>query len=97
MTSLNNADPYNVRETEQFDAEWRRAVRLGYINPMADPAILMQIREQLAQNPYHLRRIRTAPFNVRRVALNPATELWYTIIEDDRTVWLESVRIIGQD
>ena len=97
MTLRNDANLYNVREAEQFDAEWRRAVRLGYINPMADPAILLEIRERLSINPYRVRRIRTAPFNVRRVTLNPATELWYSIIEDDRTVWLESVRIIGED
>ena len=98
MTSPNDANQYQVRETEQFDAEWRRAVRLGYINPMADPAILAQIRERLAQNPYSILRLRNdTPLNVRRVELNLGVELWYSIIEDDRTVWLESVRIIGED
>lgn len=74
-------------------------VQCAWVTSIQWPTLLflMQIREQLAQNPYHLRRIRTAPFNVRRVALNPATELWYTIIEDDRTVWLESVRIVSED
>ena len=94
MTSPNDASPYDVRETERFDAEWRRAVQLGYINPMADPAILMQIRALLAQVPYDMRQLPNAPANIRQIALNPRVRLWYTIIEDDRVVWLESVRIV---
>ena len=97
MTSPNDTNPYNVRETEQFDAEWRSAVRLGYINPMVDPATLLHIRRWLTQTPYAIDQRSTAPANRRWVALNPRVWLWYSIIEDDRTVWLESVRIVGED
>ena len=97
MTSPNDANPYDVRETEQFDVEWRHAVRLGYINPMVDPAALIQIRQLLAQDPYYIWQSPNAPANRRRAGLNPRVQLWYTIIEDDRMVWLESVRIVGED
>ncbi len=97
MTSPNDANPYSIRETEQFDAQWRRAVRLGYVNPMVDPATLIQFREWLAQDPYITPRRPNAPANLRQIALNPRVQLWYSIIEDDRTVWLESVRIVGED
>ena len=97
MTSPNDANRYEVHETDQFDAEWRRAVRLGHINPMADPAILMEIKEWMARNPHHTRPIAGAHANTRRAALSPRVWLWYSIIEDDRTVWLESVRIVGED
>ena len=97
MTLPNDANPYDVRETEQFDVEWRHAVRLGYIDPMVDPAALMQIRQRLAQDPHYIQQSPNVPANVRQAALNPRVQLWYSIIEDDRTVWLESVRIIGED
>ena len=81
-----------------LDAQWQRAVRLGYINPMADPAILMHIRELLARSPYTMRQPpHDVPANRRRIQLNPRVWLWYSVIEDDRTVHLESVRIVGVD
>ena len=95
MTSPNDANRYDIRETDQFDAEWRRAVRFGHINPMTDPAILMRIKEWLARNPYRTRAISGAHANARRAMLNPRVQLWYTIVEDDRVVWMESVRIVG--
>ena len=98
MTTPNRPHPYRVLETEQFDAQWQRAMRLGYINPMADPAILMHIRELLAHRPYTMRRPpHDVPANRRRIQLNPRVWLWYSVIEDDRTVHMESVRIIGLD
>ena len=97
MTSPTDENRYDILETDQFDAEWRRAVRLGHINPMADPANLMQIKEWLARNPYRTRTISGAHANTRRAMLNPRVWLWYSIIEDDRVVWLESVRIVGDN
>ena len=97
MTLPNDADPYDVRETEHFDVEWRHAVRRGYINPMVDPASLMQIRQQLTQDPYYVQQSPNVPANIRRAALNSRVSLWYSIIEDDRVVWLESVRIVGDN
>lgn len=97
MTTPSSSHPYLVRETEQFDAEWRRALRLGYINPMVDPASLLQIREWVAQNPYFMPQWPNFPANVRWVGLNPGVQIRYSIIEDDRTVRLESVRIIELD
>ncbi len=96
MTLPNDANRYDVRETEQFDVEWRHAVRLGYINPMVDPAALMQIRQRLERSPYSIQQSPNVPANTRRAGLNSQVQLWYSIIEDDRTVWLESVRIVGE-
>lgn len=97
MTSPNDANLYEIRETEQFDAGWRRAVRIGYINPMADPAAFAQIRELLAQDPYIMDHWPNVPANFRQIGLTPRVRLWYSIIEDDRTVWLESVSIVDED
>lgn len=52
MSSLPGYMPYDVRETEQFADDWRRAVRLGYLDPMVHPAALLQIKISLAVDPY---------------------------------------------
>ena len=98
MTTPSASHPYRVRETDLFDVQWRRAVRLGYINPMVDPAGLMQIRELLAHSPYTMRQLPpNIPANRRRVQINPGVWLWHSVIEDDRTVLLESVTIVAID
>lgn len=98
MTSQGSQYPYSIRETEQFGNDWRRAVRLGYLNPMADPATLTYIKEKVAEDPYQVHQMSNdVPSNRRRLRLSRRVHIWYSIIEDDRTVWLESVRIIGED
>ena len=97
MSSLPGYMPYDVRETEQFADDWRRAVRLGYLNPMVHPDALLQIKISLALDPYIVLPIPGETVGVRRIRLTESVGLWYGIIEDDRVVDLLAVRIIGVD
>lgn len=92
MATPDSSHRYNVRETAQFTAEWRRATLLGYLNPTTDPELLEQVKEWLRENPYMIRQLPGGvPANRRRIRLSSGVELWYSIIEDDRVVLLENV------
>lgn len=81
MTPPSSQYPYSLRETEQFGNQWSHAVRLGYINPMVDPANLAYIRERLAENPYLVMQMTNdVPANRCLVSLNSRVRLWYSII-----------------
>ncbi len=92
MTTPDSPYRYNVRETAQFTAEWRRATLLGYLNPTDDLALLDQVKEWLREDPYMIGQLPgDVPVNRRRIRLSPGVQLWYSIIEDDRVALLENV------
>ncbi len=96
MASPNDSSQYDVRETEQFAADWRRGVELGYINPMTDAADLLFFKRRLAQRPDSGRLLPNTPINLRaipfpRLVGPPIIEMWYSIVEDDRAVYLEAI------
>ena len=100
MTSPAAASPYEVRETLGFQADWRLGMELGYINPMTDPADLLFFKQLLAERPYAGRQFPGSPHNVRsfvfpRLSGPPILQLWYSIVEDDRIVYLEALRHIN--
>ncbi len=96
MTSPNDANLFDVRETDQFAADWQRGEELGYINPMTDSADLLYFKQRLARRPYSGRRLPDTPVDLYslpfpRLVGPPIIELWYSVVEDDRAVYLESV------
>lgn len=96
MTLSSDEVPYDVRETEQFAADWRRGSELGYINAMTDAADLLHFKQTLAQRPYSGRRLPDTPVNLYSISFprlvgRPFLEMWYSVVEDDHAVYLESL------
>lgn len=91
---------YNIVSTDQFDDTWRRAISAGVIDPEAGEAKLEALTEFLAIDPKYfdlfdapgesvdLRWVNFLSTDIVRV------QIWYSVVEDDLTVYLESVEII---
>jgi len=84
-----------VRETTQFDADWRREVQLGNLNPMVAPSDLLFIKTLLAQQPYLGKWQPGSAYDSRTIALVRVFEIGYYVVEDDRAVYLDSISFIG--
>ena len=89
---------YQVLERDSFDADWRRGVEEGWINPMADHVTLQAIKDRLTQLPWAPYPTAEWPNNVRRLTFprsvadrRDTVDVFYEILEDDRTVWLERI------
>lgn len=89
---------YRVEESHQFDQDWSQGVKESWINPMADPSTLAAIKENLATRPLSGQALPGLPANVRFYTFPRSAAcdqghviLWYSIIEDDRTVMLERI------
>ena len=90
---------YIVEERASFQSDWRRGVAEGWINPMADAAVLAAIREHLSRSPSAALRIADWPDNVRAIRFPRSAaheqgrvEIQYEIMEDDGKVWLARIR-----
>ena len=91
---------YNIVSTDQFDETWRRAICAGVVDPEAGEAKLRALAEFLAIDPRYfdlfdapgeivdLRWVNFLLTDMVRV------QIWYSVVEDDRRVYLESVEII---
>ena len=90
-----NRPPYEVRETTQFDADWRREIQMGNLNPMVAPSDLLFIKMLLAQQPYLGRWQPGTPYDSRTIALARVFEIGYYAVEDDQAVYLDSISFIG--
>lgn len=89
---------YQVLERESFDADWRRGIGEGWINPMADHVTLQAIKDLLSRTPKTTEAISGWPENLRAVRFPRSIEFqqdpidtYYEILEDYRTVWLERI------
>ena len=98
MRTVGGGGVYQVLERESFDADWRRGIEEGWINPMADHVTLQAIKEHLAQHPKATEPIDGLPENVRVIGFPRSArratgrlEIEYEIIEDDGIVWLVGV------
>ncbi len=87
---------YQVLERASFDADWRRGVEEGWINPMADHVTLQAIKDLLSRTPRTTDTISGWPENIRAirfprsiVSQQDPIDIYYVILENDRTVWLE--------
>lgn len=91
---------YNVLSTAQFDESWRRAVLTGVIDPTVGEADLESLAALLSVDPRYFETF-DAPgesVDLRWVHFansdNVRVEIWYSVVEDDLTVYLESVEIV---
>lgn len=93
---LRENDPlYDVCETAEFTAAWRDAIRNGYINPMVAGSDLAGIKQLLAENPRRVPLNADFVSDLRVITYQGRVRIWYYIVEDDRTVYLERVTIVG--
>ena len=90
-----NMPRYEVWETAQFDADWRREIQQGNLNPMVAPSDLLFIKMLLAQQPYSGRWQPDTPYDSRSIALARAFEIGYYVVEDDRAVYLDTIVFTG--
>ena len=101
MTSANDSDSYHVVQSSAFRADWSAGVAAGWLNPMVHPAQLEffahtalsnipDMGEQLPGVPVNMRFLRfpRSPYSANMI------EIAYSVIEDDRTVVLERIRLI---
>lgn len=94
-----NFSPYGVRTTAQFDELWQRGIDAGAIDAAVDESRLDDLRRFLSVDPYYYSLLDAAGEAVafRRLdfirGVTTWVEIWYSIVEDDRLVYLESVEI----
>lgn len=90
---------YTVLTTAQFDALWQRAIAAGVIDAAVGESQLHDLSGFLSVDPYYYSLLEPAgeAVDFRRVNFMPgvtsSVEIWYSIVEDDRIVYLESVEI----
>ena len=102
MTSASDSNNYRVVPSPSFRADWNAGVAAGWLNPMVHPAQLeFFIRTTFSNAPDMGEQLPGVPVNVRffrfpRSPVSPDTiEIAYSIIEDDRTVTLERIRLVA--
>ena len=90
---------YRVVETLQFRRLWQSAVNAGIIDSVA-ASLLQGLSRLLASDPYYFPPFETGgePIGLRWINFiggsSVRVEIWYSVVEDDRCVYLESVEII---
>ncbi len=102
MTSLPApSEPYRIVRSAAFYADWDAGVAAGWLNPMVHPAQVEHFtRSVLPQLPFLGEQVPSAPVNVRKIRFphSPRSpdviELIYEVIEDDRTMSLEGIRLL---
>ena len=90
---------YKVFITEQFETLWRQAIDAGVVDAAVGASQLDGLIAFLAADPYYYRLLEATgeAINLRWLDFMPGTttrvEIWYEIVEDDRSVYLVSVEI----
>lgn len=95
MTSPSDSRRYRVIYTAPFADEWQRAQERGYLHSIRDAQGLLTLRRQLEENPYFIPALRGLPADLRVFRVSPGVDLWYSIVEDDRIVYMETVIMPG--
>ena len=94
-----NFSPYGVLTTAQFDELWQRGIDAGVIDAAVGESQLNHLIRFLSVNPYYYPLVDAAreAIDFRSVDFMPGVTSWveilYSIVEDDRLVYLESVEI----
>ena len=99
MILRHNFSPYGVRTTPQFEELWQRGIDVGAIDAAVDESRLDDLSRFLSLDPYYYPLLDAAGEAValRRVDFMPGVttgvEILYSIVEDDRLVYLVTVEI----
>lgn len=94
-------EPYRIIRSAEFHSDWSAGVAAGWLNPMVHPAqveyctgdvlpTMPFFGSQAAGQPPNFRVLRF-PHTPRGSSL---IEIVYSIVEDDRTIILEGIRLI---
>ena len=102
MTSLPAPnESYRIIRSATFCADWDAGVAAGWLNPMVHPAQVEHFtRSVLPEFPFFGEQAPSAPVNVRKIRFphSPRSrnviEVIYEVIEDDRTISLEGIRLL---
>ena len=92
--------PYNIRRTEQFDRLWQDAIAAGVLDKQVDETRWLGFQRLISNDPYRFPLFEAGSERVDLrwadfiTGVNLAVQIWYSIVEDDRTVYLESVEVI---
>ena len=96
------SEAYRVIESDAFRSSWRGGIAAGWLNQMVHPAQVQHFsRSVLPTMPYFGRQAPGEPANYRAIRFphtphrSSEIEIIYSIIEDDRTVILERIRLIS--
>lgn len=99
MTSLDASGDasvlYRVIYTAPFEDAWQKAQERGYLDSIRDAQGLLALRRRLEENPYFVPAQRGLPSDLRVFPVNRNVDLWYSIVEDDRIVYMEAVITSG--
>ena len=91
---------YSVLVTHQFEHDWRQAISAGVVDPLVDDAKLEELAHFLAVDPRHFPMFEAPGESVDLRWINfiandlLRVQIWYSVVEDDWSVFLESVEII---
>lgn len=94
-----NFSRYGVLTTAQFDELWQRGIDAGAIDAAVGESWLDSLSRLLSLDPYYYPLVDAAreAVDFRSVDFMPGVTTWveilYSIVEDDRLVYLESVEI----
>lgn len=81
---------YEVIEREPFLRGWADAVQDGQITEDLG-RFLARLRRILARNPHQFRHVESLPVDTWAVMYNRRFIIWYCVVEDDHTVYLEQL------
>ena len=94
-------EPYRIIRNDDFNADWDAGVTAGWLNPMVHPAQVEYFaRSVLPGTPLFGQQVLDAAANVKKFWFprsprsQDVIEVTYSVIEDDRTITLESIRLI---
>ena len=94
-------EPYRIIRSASFHSDWSAGIASGWLNPMVHPAQVEYFTSSVLPTvPFHGRQAAGQPPNFRtfRFPHSPrgsgVIEVVYSMIEDDRTIILEGIRLI---
>ena len=95
-------EPYRIIRSDAFNSDWDAGVAAGWLNPMVHPAQVEYFtRSVLPGTPFFGQQVLDAAVNVKKFwfphspSSRDVIEVTYSVIEDDRTITLESIRLIS--
>ncbi len=95
-------EPYRIIRSASFHSDWSAGVAAGWLNPMVHPAQVEYFTNSvLPTTSFYGSPAAGQPPNFRTFSFSPSPrgsgviEIVYSIIEDDRTIILEAIRLIA--
>ena len=91
-----DAMPYEVIEREPFLTGWAAAIGDGELTEELG-RFLARLRRVLARDPHRFRHFAGLPVDTWAVTYDRRFIIWYCVVEDDRTVYLEALEPVPDE